>query len=139
TLRARLTAATAPLPRPDEATAPEAELRARLLLYRAYRDAGVRLADEALLRVGLFRREPGAAHDAPLHRRGASFSRRDPGAAHAAALAGARPADAPALDPLRLVRALDRLAQLAPPPEPPPALLARTITSTGRAAVIPAP
>src|SRR4051812_5749033 len=32
---------------PDEGPDPEAELRARLLLYRAYRDAGRRLADDA--------------------------------------------------------------------------------------------
>ena len=31
-----------------------------------------------------------------------------------------RPLDAPPLDPRRLVRALDRLAAIAPPPEPPP-------------------
>ncbi|HXU86684.1 MAG TPA: segregation/condensation protein A, partial [Verrucomicrobiae bacterium] len=37
---------------------PEAELRARLLLYRAHRDAGRRLQETAILRVGLFRREP---------------------------------------------------------------------------------
>ena len=75
----RRTDPTDPLALPDEGTDPEAELRARLLLYRAYRDAGVRLADEAVLRIGLFRREPGAAH--------------------AAALAGARPADAPRARP----------------------------------------
>ena len=86
----RRTDPTDPLALPDEGTDPEAELRARLLLYRAYRDAGVNLAEEAVRRIGLFRREPGAAH--------------------AAGLAGARPTDAPALDPMRLVRALDRLA-----------------------------
>jgi segregation and condensation protein A len=101
---------------PDEGTDPEAELRARLLVYRAHRDAGLRLAADAIRRIGLFRREPGAAH--------------------AAALAGARPADAPALDPLRLVRALDRLAVIAPPPEPPPEVLGRTITITERAEII---
>jgi len=101
---------------PDEGPDPEAELRARLLLYRAYRDAGTRLADEAVLRVGLFRREPGAAH--------------------AAAVAGARPADAPPLSPILLVRALDGVARVALPPDPPPEAMARTITLTERAAII---
>ncbi|MEA2518831.1 MAG: segregation and condensation protein, partial [Chloroflexota bacterium] len=68
---------------------PEVELRARLLLYRAHRDAGRRLLEMAVLRVGLFRREPSTAA--------------------AAGMAGARPADAPPLDPTVLVRALDRL------------------------------
>jgi segregation and condensation protein A len=100
----------------DEGADPEAELRARLLVYRAYRDAGTTLADGALARVGLFRREPRAAQ--------------------AAALAGARPADAPPLDPGRLVRALDRLAAIAVPPEPPPEAMGRTITITERADLI---
>jgi len=100
----------------EENADPEAELRARLLLYRAHRDAGVRLAQEALRRVGLFRREPGTAH--------------------AAGLAGARPAEASRLDPVRLVRALDRLAAIAPTPEPPTELLARSVTITERAAII---
>jgi segregation and condensation protein A len=98
---------------PDEGADPEAELRARLLLYRAYRDAGAQLADGALVRIGLFRREPSAAH--------------------AAALAGARPTDAPPIDPQRLVVALDRLASIAAPPEPPPEIMGRTITITERA------
>src|SRR3954451_2172462 len=50
----------------DEGADPEAELRARLLLYRAYRDAGVELADGARERIGLFRREPSVAHAAAL-------------------------------------------------------------------------
>jgi len=112
----RRTDPTDPLALPDEGTDPEAELRARLLLYRAYRDAGLVLAEEAARRIGLFRREPGAAH--------------------AAALAGARPTDAPALDPFRLVRALDRLAQIAPPPEPPSELMSRSVTITERAEII---
>jgi segregation and condensation protein A len=101
---------------PDEGADPEAELRARLLIYRAYRDAGGRLAADAVSRIGLFHREPSAAQ--------------------AAALAGARPAEAPALDPQRLVRALDRLAAISVPPEPPPEAMRRTITLTERAELI---
>jgi segregation and condensation protein A len=100
----------------DEEADPEAELRARLLVYRAHRDAGLRLADEATRRIGLFRREPGVAH--------------------AAALAGARPIDAPPLDAMLLARALARLAVIAPPPEPPPEVVPRTITLAERAALI---
>jgi segregation and condensation protein A len=95
---------------------PEAELRARLLVYRAHRDAGRRLLEEATERVGLFRREPSAAL--------------------AAAYAGARPVDAPALDAALLGRALEGLVRLAPPPPPPPEALARTITLGERAAII---
>ena len=95
---------------------PEAELRARLLIYRAHRDAGRRLLDEATDRVGLFRREPSAAA--------------------AAGLAGARPVDAPTLDAALLGRALAGLVRLAPPPPPPPEALARTITLGERAAII---
>ena len=101
---------------PDEGTDPEAELRARLLVYRAHRDAGLRLAEDAVTRIGLFRREPGAAH--------------------ATALAGARPVDAPPLDPLLLARALARLAVITPPPEPPPEVVPRSITLAERAAII---
>jgi segregation and condensation protein A len=100
----------------DEGADPEAELRARLLIYRAYRDAGARLVADAIGRVGLFHREPAAAQ--------------------AAALAGARPAEAPVLDPQRLVRALDRLAAIAVPPEPPPEVMRRAITITERAELI---
>ena len=100
----------------DEGTDPEAELRARLILYRAHRDARLRLAERALQRIGLFRREPGAAH--------------------AAALAGARPLDAPRLDPALLVRAIAHLATIAPVPERPPETVARTITLAERASII---
>jgi segregation and condensation protein A len=100
----------------DEGADPEAELRARLIVYRAHRDAGLRLADEATRRIGLFRREPGVAH--------------------ATGLAGARPADAPPLDPARLAASLERLAAVAPPPEPPPEIIARLITIAERAAII---
>ncbi len=100
----------------EDAPDPEAELRARLLLYRAHRDAGQRLAADAERRIGLFRREPSIAR--------------------AAAVAGARPADAPRLDPARLPQALARLVTLAPVPEPPPGVVPRIITLTERAAII---
>lgn len=100
----------------EDAPDPEAELRARLILYRAHRDAGLRLADGALARVGLFRREPGAAR--------------------ASGMAGARPMDAPVLDPARLVGALAHLATIAPPPPLPPEVLPRVITLTERAEII---
>jgi segregation and condensation protein A len=100
----------------EEAPDPEAELRRRLIVYRAHRDAGLRLAEAALRRIGLFRREPSAAH--------------------AAGLAGARPLDAAPIDPARLVLALDRLAALAPPPEPAPGVLPPVITLSERADII---
>jgi segregation and condensation protein A len=105
-----------PVPLADEGPDPEAELRARLLLYRAFRDAGVRLQADAVERVGLFRREAATAQ--------------------AAGLAGARPADAPPLDPGLLVRALDRLALIAPPPALPPEVVKRAITLTERADIL---
>jgi segregation and condensation protein A len=108
--------AEAPVGLPDEGRDPEAELRARLILYKAYRDAGAALQAVALERVGLFRREPGAAQ--------------------AAAVAGARPVDVTPLDPALLVRALDGISRIAPPPPLPPETIARTITLADRAAVI---
>jgi segregation and condensation protein A len=96
---------------------PEAELRARLLLYRAFRDAGASLQDVALGRVGLFRREPAAAL--------------------ASGLAGATSAPStPPVDPSVLVRALDALVRVLPDPEPPPEVVPRSITLTQRAAII---
>jgi segregation and condensation protein A len=100
----------------DEGADPEAELRARLIIYRAHRDAGRRLADVAIRRVGLFRREPRVAHST--------------------AVAGARPLDAPPLDPELLVRAVAHLATIAQPPELPPEIMPRTITLAERAAII---
>jgi segregation and condensation protein A len=100
----------------DEGPDPEEELRRRLLLYRAYRDAGVALQATAQERIGLFRREPAAAR--------------------AAGRAGARPADGPVLDPTRLQRALAHLATIAPTPAPPPEVMPRTITLTERASII---
>ena len=109
-------AETGPRALADEGPDPEAELRARLLLYRAYRDAGTRLSAGALDRVGLFRREPGAAH--------------------ATAVAGARAPEATPLSPSLLIRALAGVVQVALPPTPPPESIARTITLTERAAII---
>jgi segregation and condensation protein A len=100
----------------DEGVDPEAELRARLILYRAHRDAGRTLAEEAIRRVGLFRREPTVAR--------------------AAAVAGARPIDAPPLDPILLVRAVAHLATIAPPPALPAEVVPRTITLAERAEII---
>jgi segregation and condensation protein A len=100
----------------DEGADPEAELRARLILYRAFRDGGLRLQEAALLRFGLFRREPTAAQ--------------------AAALAGSRPPSAPPLDPASLAETLRALVRIVPPPPTPPEALARTITIAQRTEVI---
>jgi segregation and condensation protein A len=107
----------AALPLDDEGIDPEAELRARLLLYRAFRDAGSALHAGALDRSGLFRREPGAAL--------------------AAGLAGAATAPSiPPLDPAVLIRALDGLVQVLPEPERPPETVPRSVTLAQRAAII---
>src|SRR5215213_4590180 len=54
------------VPLTDEGPDPEAELRARLILYRAFRDAGTRLLEDAQAGVGLFHREATAARTAGL-------------------------------------------------------------------------
>jgi segregation and condensation protein A len=101
----------------DEGVDPEAELRARLLLYRAFRDAGVALQAGAIERHGLFRREPAAAL--------------------AAGIAGAATAPStPPIDARVLVRALDSLVQVLPEPEPPPEIVPRSITLAQRASII---
>jgi segregation and condensation protein A len=101
----------------DEGLDPEAELRARLLMYRAFRDAGISLHAVAIDRIGLFRREPSAAL--------------------AAGIAGAAsaPTTAP-IDPVVLVRALDGLVQVLPEPASPPEIVPRSITLAQRAAII---
>jgi segregation and condensation protein A len=101
---------------PDDGPDPEAELRLRLLLYKAFRDAGSELQDEAERRGSMWRREPSAAR--------------------ATALAGARPAVIVPLAPSLLGDALTGLIRIAPPPEPPPEVIPRTITLTERAAII---
>ncbi|MBA2558263.1 MAG: segregation/condensation protein A [Chloroflexi bacterium] len=100
----------------DEVADPEAELRARLLLYRRYRDAGLRLGDRLESGTRLFHREAGAAT--------------------AAGLAGARPAHDVTLDPATLVAALTRATVLAPHPAAPPQVMPRTITLAERAQFI---
>ena len=53
--------ASADVPPSDDGPDPEAELRARLLLYRAFRDAGAALQGRALAGAFLARREPAVA------------------------------------------------------------------------------
>lgn len=101
---------------PDEGPDPEDDLRRRLVLYKAYRDAGLVLQEVAAARIGLFSREPATAL--------------------AAAVAGARTPDAPPLDPGILVASLARLATVVAAPEAPPEVMRRTITLTQRAAII---
>lgn len=101
----------------DEGVDPEAELRARLLLYRAFRDAGASLQAVAEERIGLFRREPTAAIASGL------------------AAAATAPATAP-IDVAVLVRALDGLVEVLPDPEPPPEVVPRTVTLAQRASII---
>ncbi len=103
-------------PMADEGADPEAELRARLILYKAFRDAGTRLLDEAQVRIGLHHREPSTAR--------------------AAGVAGAIPPAAEPLSPDSLVTALEGLARIAPRPPQPPETMGRMITLTERAALI---
>jgi segregation and condensation protein A len=111
------------LPRPpqvaavplDEEPDPEAELRARLIEYRRYRDAGAALGE--LLGV------------APLFHRDAEVAAQ-------AGKSGARPPERPPLPPSALVRALGGLAVIAPPPLPPAEVMGRTVTLAERTAII---
>jgi len=104
------------VPLTDEGPDPEAELRARLILYRAFRDAGTRLLEDAQAGVGLFHREATAARTAGI--------------------VGARPPVAQPMSTQVLVDALDGLARVAPPPPPPPETMRRTVLLTERAHVI---
>jgi segregation and condensation protein A len=111
------------LPRPPKMTAipldeepdPEAELRARLLEYKRYRDAGAALGE----RLDIWR-----------------LFRRDAEVAASAGKAGARPPERPPLPPGALVRALSRLATVVPVAPMPAEMVARTITLAERTAVI---
>jgi segregation and condensation protein A len=106
---------------PDEVAAdgpedPEADLRARLVLYRAFRDAGARIAFAAGETGSLFRREPATA-------RGAAF-----GAARAAPI--------PPFDPAVLVAAVRDLVRIVPPPPPPAEVMPAVVTLAERASLI---
>jgi segregation and condensation protein A len=111
------------LPRPPKVSAiplddepdPEAELRARLLDYRRFRDAGLALGD----RIGVHR-----------------LFRRDAEVAAIAGRAGARPPETPPLPPGVLANALARLATVVPVAPPPAEMVLRTITLAERTAVI---
>jgi segregation and condensation protein A len=111
------------LPRPPKVVAvplddepdPEAELRARLIEYRRYRDAGAALGG----RLGVHR-----------------LFRRDAEVAAVAGKAGARPPERPPLPPSVLPGALDRLARIVVPVPPAAEVVARTITLAERAEVI---
>jgi segregation and condensation protein A len=111
------------LPRPPEPPVPldddvdaEAALRARLIAYRAFRDAADRLA------------APAAA--------GRQAVRREPSVAIATARAGAVEPLPPRLDPALLVAALDRLAAVVPVAARPPEAIPHTISLAERADLI---
>ena len=108
--------ASADVPPSDDGPDPEAELRARLLLYRAFRDAGAALQARALS--------------------GAFLARREPAVASAAGRAQGVTGDLPRLDVGLLVAALDRLESVVPAPVPPQEIMPRTITLADRARVI---
>ncbi len=111
------------LPRPpkvvavplDEEPDPEAELRARLIEYRRFRDAGAALGR----RLGVHR-----------------LFRRDAEVAALAGRAGARPPERPPLPPAILPEALGRLAKIVPPAQAAAEIVTRTVTLAERAAVI---
>jgi segregation and condensation protein A len=100
----------------DDGPDPEAELRARLLLYRAYRDAGAALQSRAQAGAQLVRREPGVASAA--------------GRTHGVV------APMPRLDPALLAGALDRLAAVVGVAPLAPEVLPRIMSMAERARVI---
>jgi segregation and condensation protein A len=111
------------LPRPPKMSAialddepdPEAELRARLLEYKRFRDAGAALGE----RLDIWR-----------------LFRRDAEVAASAGKAGARPPERPPLPPSVLARALTRLATVVPVAAAPAEIMTRTITLAERTAII---
>jgi segregation and condensation protein A len=111
------------LPRPPKVTAvplddepdPEAELRARLLEYRRFRDAGAALGE----RLDVLR-----------------LFRRDSEVAASAGRANARPPERPPLPAGVLAGSLARLATVVPVTPAPAELVGRTITLAERTAII---
>ncbi len=99
---------------------PEEELRHRLIVYRAFRDAGAALGRRlSEAEGGLFHREASVA------------------VASARLAAGAAAPTPPVpLDPRLLVEALRDLSRIAPPPSPPGETLGRSVAVEERAAVI---
>jgi segregation and condensation protein A len=105
---------TAAIPLDDEPD-PEAELRARLVEYRRFRDAGLALGE----RYGVGR-----------------LFRRDADVASSAGRAGARPPERPPLPVSILVGALGRLARVVPETPLPAEIVGRVITLAERTAII---
>jgi segregation and condensation protein A len=99
----------------DDTPDPEADLRARLLEYRRYRDAGLALGE----RDGAHR-----------------LFRRDAEAAAAAGRSGARPPERPPLPVSALAEALGRLAIVVPESAGPAEIIPRTITLAERTEII---
>jgi segregation and condensation protein A len=111
------------LPRPpmlaavplDDELDPEAELRARLLEYKRFRDAGMALGERL-----------------DLHR----LFRRDADVAASAGRAGARPPERPPLPVGVLTRALGRLWRVVPETPQAAEVMVRTVTLSERSTVI---
>jgi segregation and condensation protein A len=99
----------------DDTPDPEADLRARLLEYRRYREAGLALGE----RDGVGR-----------------LFRRDAEAAAIAGQAGARPPERPPLPVSALTGALGRLASVAPESPVPAQILPRMVTLAERTEII---
>ncbi|HWP62229.1 MAG TPA: ScpA family protein [Candidatus Binatia bacterium] len=117
------------LPRPPEPTPgpeagleepdPEAVLRHRLLVYRAFRDRAAWLAERAASGTRSFRREAPAGSAARLAGQVGGWLRPDR-----------------VDDPRLLVEALAGLARISPPPPLPPEVVPRVVTLAERARII---
>ncbi|MEO7117988.1 MAG: ScpA family protein [Candidatus Limnocylindrales bacterium] len=114
--RALLPRVVTTVPSLDGERDPEAELRARLLVYKRFRDAAAVLAQRPL--------------------GGLLLAHREAGVAAAAGMAGARPPTGPTLDPTLLVDALTESLRLVPPQPPPAEIVPRTVTLAERTAII---